>query len=86
MWPSARLQAVPPALWATVRVGVWASQRAWNLAAVSQPFHGSEPLQVEQHSDHSWPSVVPAQPLSVPPHSAVSSREPGKCGLVGAQP
>ena len=67
---------VPPALWATVRVGAWASQAAWNLAAVSQP------SKVEQHSDHSWP-VMPAQPLSVAPQAAsVISREPGK-GLGG---
>eukprot|EP01045_Picozoa_sp_COSAG04_P025398 COSAG04_NODE_3328_length_2926_cov_21.296198_2_plen_122_part_00 len=63
-----------PALWATVIVGVWASQAARNLAPVSQP------SKVEQHSDHSWPSPLPAQPFSVAPHSAVSSREPRKCG------
>ena len=70
-WPKRRHDARAPALWATVSVGVWASQAAWNLAAVSQP------LKVEQHSDHSWPSM-PAQPFSVTPQSGVSSREPGK--------
>ena len=66
--PFAYLHAVPPALWATVSVGAWASQAAWNLAAVSQP------SKVEQHSDHSRPSM-PAQPMSVVPHSGVSSRD-----------
>ena len=64
------------AWWATVSVGVWASQAAWNLAAVSQP------SKVEQHSAHSWPSM-PAQVLSCPPHSGVSSREPGNLGVAG---
>ena len=66
--PSCPLQ---PALWATVRVGAWASQAAWNLAAVSQP------SKVEQHSAHCV-LVVLLQPCSFSPHSGVSSREPGK--------
>ena len=65
--PSAQTR-LPPALWATVRVGAWASQPAWNLAAVSQPSN------VEQHSAHSRPSV-PAQVLSWSPHSGVNIRD-----------
>ena len=60
-----------PALWATVRVGVWASQAAWNLAAVSQS------SKVEQHRRQCCACV---QPLRSLPQPSVISREPGKWG------
>ena len=58
-----------PALWATVSVTLWASQAAWNLAAVSQP------SKVEQHRRQCCACV---QPLSSSPQPSVTSREPGK--------
>ena len=60
---------LPPALWATVRVGAWSSQAAWNLAAVSQP------SKVEQHSLHLWTCV---QVVRAVQSVGLMIREPGK--------